>query len=119
MEISKDIVHRTFKEQLLDPYHKTPVQDLLIQDTGSPYRDCRDIDDPCLEKYCPADEECYVYQPENCGGCGPIVDCRSAPPAPEETTTRPTNAPVSEGNMPNHQTIIVNYVSTSGSSLFT
>ncbi|KAJ8946721.1 hypothetical protein NQ318_020815 [Aromia moschata] len=35
MEISKDVVHRTLKEQLLHPYHKTPVQDLLIQDPGS------------------------------------------------------------------------------------
>ncbi|KAJ8948188.1 hypothetical protein NQ318_010461 [Aromia moschata] len=29
MEISKDVVHRTLKEELLHPYHKTPVQDLL------------------------------------------------------------------------------------------
>ncbi|KAJ8939148.1 hypothetical protein NQ318_010903 [Aromia moschata] len=35
MEISKDVVHRTLKEQLPHPYHKTPVQDLLIQDPGS------------------------------------------------------------------------------------
>ncbi|KAJ8942435.1 hypothetical protein NQ318_006238 [Aromia moschata] len=35
MEMSKDVVHRTLKEQLLHPYHKTPIQDRLVQDPGS------------------------------------------------------------------------------------
>ncbi|KAJ8944754.1 hypothetical protein NQ318_011661 [Aromia moschata] len=43
MEISKDVVHRTLKEQLLHPYHKTPVQDLLIQDPGSRMIFCRAV----------------------------------------------------------------------------
>ncbi|KAJ8940106.1 hypothetical protein NQ318_016022 [Aromia moschata] len=43
MEVSKDVVHMTLKEQLLHPYHKTPVQDLLIQDPGSRMIFCRAV----------------------------------------------------------------------------
>ncbi|XP_044265175.1 uncharacterized protein LOC123011669 [Tribolium madens] len=32
------------------------------------YKDCRIIDDPCLEFYCPPDEMCQLYQPR-CQGC--------------------------------------------------
>ncbi|VEN56355.1 unnamed protein product [Callosobruchus maculatus] len=42
------------------------------------YQDCRVKQDLCLDAYCPPDEECYVYIPEGCLGCGPIRACRSA-----------------------------------------
>lgn len=50
------------------------------------YADCRKVDDPCLDNYCPPDEECYIYHPDVCEGCGPVRDCRSIPTPPEEVT---------------------------------
>ncbi|CAH1996544.1 unnamed protein product [Acanthoscelides obtectus] len=41
------------------------------------YQDCRIKEDLCLEKYCPPSQECYVFIPEGCLGCGPVAMCRS------------------------------------------
>lgn len=60
----------------------------MINDIVLVFKDCRDIDDPCLNAYCPPDEECYIYQPQDCDGCGPTKQCRSVEPPPEEVTDK-------------------------------
>ncbi|CAG9862963.1 unnamed protein product [Phyllotreta striolata] len=48
------------------------------------YADCRIHTDPCLFHSCPPDQECYIYEPKDCLGCGPTTQCRLSPPAPRE-----------------------------------
>ncbi|CAH1163766.1 unnamed protein product [Phaedon cochleariae] len=58
--------------------------DGICKDT---YADCRLNSDPCLEALCPPDQECYVYYPTHCPGCGPTKECRDAPRPPEIPTS--------------------------------
>ncbi|CAG9835047.1 unnamed protein product [Diabrotica balteata] len=48
------------------------------------YSDCRVLSNQCIDFYCPPNEECYIYQPEDCKGCASFPICINSPPAPLE-----------------------------------
>lgn len=52
------------------------------------YEDCRLLNnDPCLDVYCSSNEECYIFQPEDCGGCGPTPICHTMGSKSNENVT--------------------------------